>query len=83
MFLNKFGLTVQNAKLIKLILLAFTRQESEEPWLKENAITNERRKATVAKNTHFNMNLPKPPRNKPCVLNAKYAVICIIKMAYV
>lgn len=83
MFPNKFGLTVQNAKLIKLILLAFISQESEEHWLKENAITSERRKVMVDKNIRFNVNSQKPPRNKPCVLNAKYAATCIIKTAYV
>jgi hypothetical protein len=64
MFLNKFGLTVQNVKLIKLIQQVSTRQESEEPWPKGNAITSERRKVTVDKNIRFNENLPKLPRNK-------------------
>ena len=75
MFPKKSGLTVHDAKFIKLTPLTYTRLESAEPWLKENVITNEKRKATADKNTRSRENSPKQPKNKPYGSNAKSAAI--------
>jgi hypothetical protein len=82
MFPKKSGLTVHDAKFIKITRFPCTRLASEEPWRKANAITHEKKRATADKNTRFKENSQKPPKNKLYGLNAKSAATCDTKTAY-
>jgi hypothetical protein len=73
MFPKKPGLTVHDAKFIKITRFPCTRLESGEPWRKANVITHEKKRATADKNIRSKENSPKQPKNKPYALNAKSA----------
>jgi hypothetical protein len=82
MFPKKSQHTAQNVKLTENTPLASTRLENAELSQKVNATTNAKKKATVDKNTRFRGNSAKPPKNKPCALNAKSAVTCATEAAF-
>jgi hypothetical protein len=75
MFLRKSGLTVRNARFIKIIRLACIRLENAELQPRVNVTTNERRRGTVDRSTRFSVSFLKPPRSKRSGSNAKFVAI--------
>jgi hypothetical protein len=64
MFPKKFGLIVQNVRIIKLTQLVYIRQVKGEPWPRENADMNEQNMVMVDKNILSKENLLRQQKNR-------------------
>ncbi len=80
MFLRRYGRTVRSVRFIRFTRLVFTSLGSVGLWLRVNAIMIVRSGVMVGRSILCSMSLPRRLRSRLCVLNAKCAVSCGIKM---